>query len=140
MKKLQKAFFINFIFLLSCMSLSAKSPYRFLDFNIEKTSENKTAFFKIENTSSKTISSFEISFSVCTQEQIDSYEFAGEFLFQVVEKIEPAQSKEIKVVLDFSFIEETEETFYIENLHLRRVFFTDKTCWKDLTGAYSEYR
>mgnify|MGYP003561257559 FL=1 len=81
MKKLQKAFFINFIFLLSCMSLSAKSPYRFLDFNIEKTSENKTAFFKIENTSSKTISSFEISFSVCTPEQIDSYELAGVFLF-----------------------------------------------------------
>ena len=37
-------------------------------------------------------------------------------------------------------IEETEETFYIENLYLRRVLFTDKTCWKDLTGAYSEYR
>ena len=127
MKKLQKAFFINFIFLLSCMSLSAKSPYRFLDFNIEKTSENKTAFLKI-------------SFSVCTQEQIDSYEFAEEFLFQIIEEIEPAQSKEIKVVLNFSFIEETEEAFYIENLYLRRVFFTDKTCWKDLTGSYSEYR
>lgn len=57
-----------------------------------------------------------------------------------MEEIEPAQSKKIKVVLDFSFIEETEDAFYIENLYLRRVFFTDKTCWKDLTGAYSEYR
>lgn len=140
MKKLQKAFFINIIFLFSCMYLSAKSPYRFLDFYIEKISENKTAFFKIENLSFKTISSFEISFSICTQEQIDSYEFTGEFLFQVAEEIEPAQSKKVKVVLDFSVIEETEEPFYIENLYLRRVFFTDKTCWKDLTGAYSEYR
>ena len=119
------------------MYLSAKSPYRFLDFYIEKTSENKTAFFKIENLSFKTISSFEISFSICTQEQIDSYEFTGEFLFQVTEEIEPAQSKKVKVVLDFCVIE---EPFYIENLYLRRVFFTDKTCWKDLTGAYSEYR
>ena len=57
-----------------------------------------------------------------------------------MEEIEPAQSKKIKVVLDFSFIEETEDAFYIENLYLRRVFFIDKTCWKDLTGAYSEYR
>ena len=140
MKKLQQAFLMNFIFLFSCMFLYAKSPYRFLDYNIEKTPENKIAFFKIENLSSKTISSVEISFLVCTQEQIDSYEYAEEFLFQIMEEIEPAQSKKIKVVLDFSFIEETEDAFYIENLYLRRVFFTDKTCWKDLTGAYSEYR
>lgn len=105
------------------MFLYAKSPYRFLDYNIEKTPENKIAFFKIENLSSKTISSVEISFLVCTQEQIDSYEYAEEFLFQIMEEIELAQSKKIKVVLDFSFIEETEEFFYRKPLFTAGVFY-----------------
>ena len=135
-------------------TIQAKCPYELFNFGLQP-SENSSPnlIFTIKNLSKKTISSFEVVFTLKYSDSISDTETSTtvdtEEEFSVFSDIsvEPSEFTSLSIPLDLqsdilSSQEQSAEgleNLYIESIYLRQVFFQDKSHWKDLTGSYAEF-
>ena len=137
--KLKKSL-CGFFMFFACVFLNAECPYEFSEFKVEKKElQPLTACFEIKNLSLKSIESFDLVFSICSEDGENPFSETNTVTVPVTEKIEAGSSAVVSVNLE-DFIEEcsdyTDGRLFIENAFLRIIRLENGKTWKDLFGSY----
>ena len=140
MKNIRKIFAVLFFGLLSFGAVS-ESPYVFNEYKVytgrlENFCKDAAVLLKLENTSQKVITSFDLYICVCDENGENPFEGSDTLVSELTARIEPGQNYNMAVSLDSFLKDGIEESLHVKKVYLRLVRFEDGSVWKDAHGIY----